>query len=523
MRWDQIEKLVKRGKVSANWKDDNEKGRMILKYIYNLKAESLFQSKDKFEIFQEKNCGKKINNPRTISYCGLKDANINMDNETFYTLSDLWENFDETRKAYESYKKSQNDVEQLKKIQEKKDNFELIYKIPNEIEAAYKKAKDDCKEAEKASENINVATLKTASNAAKKELKEAEQKQEEIEKKIKEFGTIPDGTEIAKLKDEIKLNEKELSELNNENKQEEELKTFLKQHFVFNNNNQPTGCQDSNNTSQCAYISASKYTTQVAESTKKWKNELEDKKNKLKRKIDENKETCDEKEKNKDNLELQKKGLDLDKAEKDKAVESKKADYEKKQDEVGSALALQKNAEKNFEEQKKIMNTVKDNYQKLKEYYENPKQTDLEKLQKEMEVSLNDVDSAYKEATKLKKSTQNLQHNLTSELDLSDQDERNKMYAKLVKLSDIKSKDIGTSKKIGDHLMLLHLVKKPEAKVGTLLSKVFTAKQSFTAENSSFAPFRIYKYSWSPNTQEEDFAAVLKRKQKKSKFKNLRY
>ena len=64
MKWRDIEKLAKRGKLSANWKDDNQKTRMILKYIYNLKAESLFESKDKFEIFREKNCDKKINNPK---------------------------------------------------------------------------------------------------------------------------------------------------------------------------------------------------------------------------------------------------------------------------------------------------------------------------------------------------------------------------------------------------------------------------------------------------------------------------
>ena len=62
-------------------------------------------------------------------------------------------------------------------------------------------------------------------------------------------------------------------------------------------------------------------------------------------------------------------------------------------------------------------------------------------------------------------------------------------------------------------------------KLGNTIANLSTYenKQSFTAENSSFAPFRIYKYSWSPNTQEEDFAVVMKRKQKKSKFKNLRY
>lgn len=492
-----------------------EKTKIALKYIYNLHAKDLFQNDKKFDIpNQQATCktgvAAKAKNLGKRNFCKLND--VTLDQETGnYTLEKLWKN--DNSLIYKAYQESQGDNQLLQQAKNLLTAFETNYSNNYQNESI-KKIKEDLQKAEDDQKNLNVDGKQKACKEAQENLKTLtdQKKSKEGEKKKKEDDHKVLVGELESHKKKMKDAEKKL----------EAKKTVMddaceevKKDFMIKDGK--LKCDDNRN-GTCTAYSTTSYEDQRKNALSKVKEKYQGDIDKFQSQVDTEKNSISETEnKIKENEALQSSiKKDIDNLEdnikvSEKTLKEKEDAYKNaKNNKIGDTI---KQLEKNLKD-------AEERLEKLKVYFKTRDPPEVEGI-----ISfdkLNDIDKKskslefYKPGDKI---------DLSKPLDETKCNaERDVIYAKIKLLANTNVESIDGRNTVKDHLILLDMIL--NNKLGNTianLSKYESTQKSFTAENSSFAPFRIYKYSWSPNTQEEDFAVVMKRKQKKSKFKNLRY
>lgn len=508
--WNDILKGLKDKKGESS----DDKARIALKYIYNLHAKDLFENDKKFDIPNQADCNAtgfaKAGNIRKRNFCKLND--VKLDQETGnYTLGKLWKQ--DNTMIYNAYQASQGDSKLLQQAKTLLTAFETNY-ANNYSNESIEKIRKDLQKAEDDQKNLDVGGKEKACKEAQENLKKltGQKKSKEEDKKKKEddhkvlVGELE--THKRKMKDaEEKLKAKKTVM---DDACEEVKKDFMIKDGKLK-------CDD-NRSGACTAYSTTSYEDQRKNALSKVKEKYQADIDKFQSEIDkETKAISETQEKIKKNEELQtnlKKDIDnLQENIKtsEKNLQEKKDAYKNaKNNKIGDTISQLKNNLKDAEERlKKLQVYFKTrDAPKVKEVVSFDKLSDIDEESKSLDF--------YKPSDKI---------DLSKPLDEKKCNaKRDVIYAKLKLLANTKVENIDKRSNVKDHLILLDMIL--NNKLGNTianLSKYESNQKSFTAENNSFAPFRIYKYSWSPNTQEEDFAVVLQRKQKKSKFKNLRY
>lgn len=528
MKWADVTALLK----SKEKESPDDKARLILKYIYNLHADTLFNTNaPKYEIKNQANCEATSwtdigANYFKRNFCKLN--NVSLDQSTGEdTIGNLWENT--YTDAYEVYKNSQTDVEKKKELQKYYiEEFEKIFKVPDSLDNLVK----------------NIATELTLKNAAKEKIK-VEEKENELKLAEDELSKLKKDRDlnvriIKSSKEKIKKNNDLLDKLKVENEkidesikkekdsyEKEKDRLKINGEVYYGTDDKIEGCKSSASYSECSIAKLGvSYEQQRENALKKVKEKHDEEMNNLKMKKKEKQKKIKELE-----LDVEKEKVSSDTATQkrnalSKTMNEKRVEIEKKKD-------ICKNEKKKLEECSNLIENIESNLEKatnkqqeFKDLYKIPE--DEEKSEEQLTFS--DIDPTLNKAKELVTQL----NTKYSEMTLENLPEKSKIEEEslqlkqllatmktLLKLDPVKNFELLNT--VRHHLIILYIHQNNNEIDSEKLNAAKAEPKQFTAEKSSFAPFRIYKYRWSPNTQEEEYQTVSKRTEKKSRFKNLRY